>query len=352
MQVLVNPTCNSYLKMARLSLLDRARAIGHIQAGTPKTHVAEMFGVNLSTIKRLCRRFQETAQVKDRQRSGRPKKTTENDDRRIRLTALRQRTVTARKLQANLRRQNIIVSDQTIRRRLHARGLKARTPAKKPFLRDNHRHQRLAWCRQHRHWNVQQWRNVLFTDESRFCLRKGDGREKVWRRQGERYTDSCIARKTAFNGGGVMVWGGICSQGKTQLVVVNGNMNAVQYQQQILDPVAIPYLRTMGNNAIFQDDNARPHRARLITDHLAAENIERMDWPACSPDLNPIEMLWDQLGRAVRQRITRNSTIADLRHMLIEEWNAIPQDRIQRLVRSMRRRCVAVIQAAGGSTRY
>ena len=126
----------------------------------------------------------------------------------------------------------------------------------------------------------------------------------------------------------------------------------MRYQQDILDPVAIPYIINLGPTGILQDDNARPHRARLITDHLHQQGINRMEWPAVSPDLNPIELLWDQLGRAVYKRVSDATTLQDLRRYLVEEWDALPQLRIQRLVQSMRRRCQAIIAAFGGSTRY
>ena len=128
--------------------------------------------------------------------------------------------------------------------------------------------------------------------------------------------------------------------------------NGTNYRDDILQPVAIPYLQTLGPNAIFQDDHALPHRARLVTDYLNNVGVQRMEWPANSPDLNPLEHLWDQLGRAVRARTTNTSTVADLTRFLNEEWNAIPQRRITRLVCSMRRRCQAVINAFGSSTRY
>ena len=77
-----------------------------------------------------------------------------------------------------------------------------------------------------------------------------------------------------------------------------------------------------------------------------------MEWPAMSPDLNPIEYLWDQLGRAVCARVTNATMLADLRQILVEEWDAIPQQCVTRLVTSMRRRCQAVVAAYGSSTRY
>ena len=149
-----------------------------------------------------------------------------------------------------------------------------------------------------------------------------------------------------------MVWGAISVTGKTELVIIEGNLNAVRYQNEILEPVAIPYLQNLGPNSILQDDNAHPHRGRIITEYLQNLGVERMEWPAVSPDLNPIEYLWDQLGRAVRARVTNATMLADLRQILVEEWDAIPQQCVTRLVTSMRRRCQAVVAAYGSSTRY
>merc|ERR1711951_246843 len=107
------------------------------------------------------------------------------------------------------------------------------------------------------HWNLNMWRNVMFSDESRFCHH----RVKVWRGGREHYADCCTNRVTSFGGGSVMVWGSISLTGKTRLVIIGGNLNAERYRDEILQPVAIPYLHSLGPNSILHDDNACPHRA-------------------------------------------------------------------------------------------
>uniref|UniRef100_A0A665T358 Tc1-like transposase DDE domain-containing protein n=1 Tax=Echeneis naucrates TaxID=173247 RepID=A0A665T358_ECHNA len=86
------------------------------------------------------------------------------------------------------------------------------------------------------------------------------------------------------------------------------------------------------------DDNAPPHRARIVTARLQEVGVPHMVWPAMSPDLNPIEHVWDQLKQRLDDRTPPPHDLAELHVALMEEWNALPQNNIMRLVRSMRRR--------------
>uniref|UniRef100_A0A3B4ZY06 Tc1-like transposase DDE domain-containing protein n=1 Tax=Stegastes partitus TaxID=144197 RepID=A0A3B4ZY06_9TELE len=100
------------------------------------------------------------------------------------------------------------------------------------------------------------------------------------------------------------------------------------------------------------DDNAPPHRARIVTTQLQEVGVSHMVWPAMSPDLNPIEDVWDQLKQRLDDRSPPPRDLAELCVALVEEWNALPQNNIMRPVRSMRRRCEAVIATNDGNTRY
>lgn len=90
------------------------------------------------------------------------------------------------------------------------------------------------------------------------------------------------------------------------------------------------------------DDNARPHRARVVNDYIEREGIERMDWPARSPDLNPIEHVCDLLQRGISARPAQPQTREDLAQALIEEWARIPRPAIRKRIRSFKSRCRTV----------
>ena len=195
----------------------------------------------------------------------------------------------------------------------------------------------------------QLWARILFSDESRFNLSHHDGRIRVFRR-GERFADNCLIERDRFGGGSVMVWGGIMGRRKGNLIVVQGNLNAQGYINQILQPEAVAFLQRHGP-AILMHDNARPHVARICRQFLNRNNVNVPTWPAVSPDMNPIEQIWDYLGRKVRARGNVHN-LRDLVNALIQEWNNIPDVVIRRYVRSMRGRLAACINSRCGHTRY
>ena len=123
-----------------------------------------------------------------------------------------------------------------------------------------------------------------------------------------------------------MVWGGICGHAKTRLVIVQGNLNAQKYRDDILTPVALPFLRQRQQGTILQHDNARPHTAALVRDYLNNENVQVLPWPACSPDMNPIEHLWDHLDRQLRKRRNPPANRQELENALLQEWDRIVVD--------------------------
>ncbi|GBM52115.1 Transposable element Tcb2 transposase [Araneus ventricosus] len=195
------------------------------------------------------------------------------------------------------------VSRVTVSNRLHETVLFARRPAVCVPLTSTNRRVRLAWCREHRDWSMDQWATVLFTDESRFSLNTDSRRTFIWREPGTRYLHSNVREIDHYGGGGLMVWAGIMLDGRTPLhVIKRGTVTGVSYRDEILEPYVRFFRGAVGPEFILMEDNGRSHRALLVDEFLESEDILRMDWPARSPDFNPIEQVWDSLGWAIATR--------------------------------------------------
>ena len=113
---------------------------------------------------------------------------------------------------------------------------------------------------------------------------------------GERFADVNVVNRVPH---GVMVWAGISYAQQTQLHFINSNMNAQRYRDEILRPTVVTFIRR--HRPMFQHDNAQPHVARICTQFLEAENVPVLPCPAYSPDMSPIEHVWDALDQRVRQ---------------------------------------------------
>lgn len=331
-----------------------AQAVVLREEGWTYTRIAERFGVSHTSVSRMLQRFRETGMNVRRPGQGRPRVTTAIQERYLRVSSLRQRFATARLLQNQLEQTHgVQISTQTIRNRLREYDLRPRVAARGPALTPAHRRARLDFAREHIHWEEADWERVLFTDESRFCLYHCDRRSLVYRRPHERYARCNFLNTTGFGGGSIMVWGGISLTARTDLVVVdNGAMNADRYIRNILEEHVVPFAPYIGENFIFMDDNARPHRARIVQEYLEEVEVSRMEWPARSPDLNPIEQVWDNLNRRLRSSENHPATLNDLGIQLREIWEGLDQNILRSLILSMNRRCRAVINARGGNTKY
>lgn len=337
-----------------LSPEECAAAIALVEEGLPQVQVALRLGVTQSTVSRALARFRETHSNERRRGQGRHRVTTNNQDRFLRLLALRSRFVTSTALQQDFsRRYNYRISQDTVRRRLAETGLNPYRAATGPLLTADHRRHRLQFAQEHRNWGDREWGNVLFSDESRFCRFSDDRRSRVYRRPGERYAQCNILGTVSYGGGSVMVWGGISLEARTELVLIQGGrLTADRYITDILEPHVIPYAPFVGQEFLLMHDNARPHVAGVVQNYLQEVEISTLPWPARSPDLNPIEHLWDNMGRRVRALLPPPGNLNDLSLRLTEIWDQTDQDAIRNLIFSMPRRCEAVIRARGGNTRY
>jgi transposase len=151
-----------------------------------------------------------------------------------------------------------------------------------------------------------------------------------------------------------MVWGCISHDCKLDLVTIQGNLTGDQYIRDVIQPVVVPHFdnHSLATKPLYMYDNTRPHRSKAVTTYLQREAMTYVPWLAMSPDLNPIEHIWDMLGRRILAREPPVQNIRQLEAALHREWQQLSQQDIRRLTGGMRRRVEAVIQARGGYTRY
>ncbi|GFV82214.1 transposable element Tcb2 transposase [Trichonephila clavipes] len=211
---------------------------------------------------------------------------------------------------------------KTVARRLRGGGLYARRPVVCVPLTRQHRTARLQWCREHHNWTEQDWACVLFSDESRFILSSDCRRQLIWRESGTAYRPENIQEKDRYPTCSIMVWAGIMINGRTRLhVVANGTMTGQRYIDEVLLPHVRLFRGAVGDKFVFMDDNATCHRTLAVQDCLGSEGIQRVVWPTRSPDLNPIENVWDALGRQVAGRNYPTTNKNTLIRALTEEWD-------------------------------
>ncbi|GFT89229.1 transposable element Tc3 transposase [Trichonephila clavipes] len=224
-----------------LDVFTRGRIIGKLEEGRSVTSVAAEFGIAHSIVSRLWRQFPTTGTAIRGFSSGRPRGTTPADDRYIVLHARRKRRQTAGEIARHTTQATgRPISRFTVARRLHGGGLFARRPVRCVPLTPAHRRRRSLWCREHRNWRDNEWRRVLFTDESRFSLSSDSHRIHIWRERGSRNHPSNIIERDRYGGRGVLVWGGIMLGSRTDLHIFDaGSVNGTRYCNEIL----LPYVR-------------------------------------------------------------------------------------------------------------
>lgn len=338
-------------KRKQITLEQRIAICTLREEGYSERQIAERLGISCKGVHYTLARKQETGKNEDRKRSGRPKSTTNQEDNFIRVLSKRNRRLTAPQITAALNdTRETPISTTTVKRRLLSAGLRGCVAAKKPKLTNRHKKNRLEWAKAHKNWTIEQWENVLWSDESKFQIFGSNRRVFVRRSKEERASEACTVPTIKHGGGNVMVWGCFGNSKPGNLVRITGKLNKEGYLK-ILQDSAIPSgLSLIGSGFIFQQDNDPKHSSKLCQNFLnkkKAENILNiMQWPSQSPDLSPIELVWDELDRRVKSRCPTSSE--HLWQLLENEWNKLDKDYFKKLINRMPRICEKIIKEKGG----
>ena len=285
-------------KKKELTYEQRLEIVFYHNNGKSYREISNIIGCSKSAAFDVCKGFEKTRSVKNLPRSGRPRTLATPRAERSVITELRQnRFASLRKIATNVRRKlnfeklSVNIARKVIKKYKYASCIRKKRTCITPI----NRRRRLAWVKAVTPWSVEDWEDVVFSDECRFALNSSDcGRLRVWRQPSER-NDPRFVQPVFMNGPSVMVWGCITAAGVGKLAVVDGTINAAKYCT-ILDENLLPSIRKCFGNEnapfIFQHDNASPHAARYTMIYIQLRQIQRIRWPSQSPDLNPIENVW------------------------------------------------------------
>jgi transposase len=342
--------------MKPLTPKTRGAIVYGYNCGQSSRTIAKRLGCGKTTVNDILDRYHETHSLTPKKPTGRPPLL--NSPARQELKAFvkengENRRLCSKKLAtvwtAHTKKP---ISTHTIRRNLKKEGLTAHIPRKKPAMTEAHCQARLEWAYAHESWSARKWRKVLFSDESTFTQFQQGRHGMVWREPGEELNPDCIA-VTVKHSPSKMFWGCFTWNGLGPIVPIEGSVTGQSYAK-IINKYVVPTLHKYfpDGGGIFQEDNAPPHRSKVAKTARETAEIMTLDWPAQSPDLNPIENIWAEMKMMVRRRTPPPSNIKVLERYVKNAWGDLPPEYYKKLINSMPRRIEAVIEANGNRISY
>lgn len=314
--------------------------------------ISRIVGRARSTVQSIIKRYGINKTNKNAPRSGRKCKLNVYDERSVVRLIKKNPRLSAPKICTALAVDTgKTVSPSTIRRTLKKGGYNGRVARRKYFVSKVNKIKRLEFAKQYEHHDMNYWKKVIFTDESKYNIFGSDGRCRVWRKKNTELKKENLKGTVKHGGGSVMVWGCMSASGVGKLHFIDGIMDQYVYID-ILKQNLRASAEKMGlyNDFIFQQDNDPKHSALNARLYVLYNTPHYMKTPPQSPDVNPIEHLWDELERRIRTRKISNKV--ELKQALQEEWLLIEEKVTQNLVESMQRRLKAIIKSKGYPTKY
>ncbi|GFV82356.1 transposable element Tcb1 transposase [Trichonephila clavipes] len=307
---------NNRIFMAQRKHLDdflRGRIIGRLECGRTQLEISEELGITQSIISRLWQRFQDDGNMSRCYSTGRSRVTTQDEDRYIFVSYCQKK--------------------QT------EHSIRPVSTALFSYRYDSFKADRVQMLRAQ--WSIYS-----------FSLQSDSRRTLFWRAPGSPYHQENTIERHRYSGAGWLDWGGIIFGSRTDLHVQSVTMTCYIYRDVILEQHVRLFRGAMGAEFLFMYDKARPHHANIEDECIQSEDITRMNSPAYSPDLNPIDHVWDVLGRRFPVLQPPPNCLPEVRRALLDEWYNIPQYQIGNLILCMTRSCKSCIASSRRHTPY
>src|SRR5215469_2041447 len=326
-----------------LSLLDLCYSHRQISSKT---------GVSKTTVTRLCSRHRPYLK---KHPGGQPLKLSETSVRyALRLIGSGKADNAVQVTKSLQEITNKSLCAQTVRNGLKKVGMMAVVKRKRPLLTEKHKKERLDFAIAHQDWTLEDWKKVVWSDETKINRLGSDGRKWVWKKAGEALNERLVNGTVKFGGGSLMMWGCMLWDGVGYACKIDGRMDGELYTRILQDELqeSLNYYGKDPSSIIFQQDNDPKHKSKVATTWLKDQGFKVLSWPAQSPDLNPIEHLWTHLKRKLADYEDPPNGILELWGRVEKEWDNIRSEVCQNLIESMPRRVEAVLKAKGGYNKY
>jgi transposase len=315
----------------------------HVKEEGPKLSISKTsrkLKISRWTVSHWVDVFNKTGDVIDKKSPGRPRKISHTIDKKIEKFFSSFPQITPKQVALELKSTGINISPSTVSRRIKEKGFKYCNTIPKPSLSKKQKDARLLFARQN---ITRNWNKVIFTDESTINLNPRI--HKIWRKR----TDKIFLRRSKYSKK-INIWGCFSAKGFGKIILFTENLTA-RKMIEIYKLGLIPSFPDIGkNNWILLEDNDPKHRAKITNEYRKRKKIDRLSWPSNSPDLNPIENVWNYLKNKVAKY--HPSNLIQLKSTIRKVWYNLPEEMARNLVLSMTNRLKQVIKARGDVIDY
>jgi transposase len=320
----------------------------HLQNGFSNRETAKRVGVSRSTVNRIAHKVFSESMV---EKKGRPPKLTPRD----KLYCVRQITMGGKETAVDVRRAlekdvGVSVCNNTVRNVLKNMGIGSIVKPKKPYLSPKNVRERLAWARAHVDWTLDDWKRVVWSDETKINRFGSDGRRYSWKRGHEPLQPKHVQQTVKHGGGSIKLWSCITYDGVGYIVKIDDTLDKDLYLSILHEDLraTMDEYRLDQDKMIFQHDNDPKHTASIVKEWLANQPFEVLKWPAQSPDINPIENMWALLKlRLYRDYEKPPKGMNEHWERIHETWYKITKEECRKVIETMPERCRQVIKAKG-----